>query len=36
VAADAAKFLEAFYAAQRRRLEAELAFGRRRRDKNDT
>jgi uncharacterized RDD family membrane protein YckC len=28
-------FLEAFYAAQRRRLEAELAFGRRRRDKND-
>jgi len=35
VAADAAKFLEAFYAAQRRRLEAELAFGRRRRDKND-
>ena len=34
--ADAAKFLEAFYAAQRRRLEAELAFGRRRRDKNDT
>jgi len=36
VAADAAKFLGAFYAAQRRRLEAELAFGRRRRDKNDT
>jgi uncharacterized RDD family membrane protein YckC len=35
VALDAAKFLEAFYAAQRRRLEAELAFGRRRRDKND-
>ena len=35
VAADAAKFLGAFYAAQRRRLEAELAFGRRRRDKND-
>jgi uncharacterized RDD family membrane protein YckC len=34
-ALDAAKFLEAFYAAQRRRLEAELAFGRRRRDKND-
>ena len=33
--ADAEKFLEAFYAAQRRRLEAELAFGRRRRDKND-
>ncbi len=31
----AAKFLEAFYAAQRRRLETELAFGRRRRDKND-
>jgi uncharacterized RDD family membrane protein YckC len=36
VAAAAAKFLGAFYAAQRRRLEAELAFGRRRRDKNDT
>jgi len=36
VAADAARFLGAFYAAQRRRLEAELAFGRRRRDKNDT
>jgi uncharacterized RDD family membrane protein YckC len=35
VTADAEKFLEAFYAAQRRRLEAELAFGRRRRDKND-
>jgi uncharacterized RDD family membrane protein YckC len=35
VALDAAKFLEAFYAAQRRRLEAELAFGRRRRDKYD-
>jgi uncharacterized RDD family membrane protein YckC len=35
VMADAEKFLEAFYAAQRRRLEAELAFGRRRRDKND-
>lgn len=35
VARDAAKFLEAFYAAQRRRLEAELAFGRRRRDKYD-
>jgi uncharacterized RDD family membrane protein YckC len=34
-ALDAAKFLEAFYTAQRRRLEAELAFGRRRRDKND-
>jgi uncharacterized RDD family membrane protein YckC len=34
-ALDASKFLEAFYAAQRRRLEAELAFGRRRRDKND-
>jgi uncharacterized RDD family membrane protein YckC len=32
---DATKFLEAFYAAQRRRLESELAFGRRRRDKND-
>jgi hypothetical protein len=32
---DATKFLEAFYAAQRRRLETELAFGRRRRDKND-
>jgi uncharacterized RDD family membrane protein YckC len=28
-------FLEAFYAAQRGRLEAELAFGRRRRDKHD-
>lgn len=28
-------FLDAFYAAQRRRLEAELAFGRRRRDKHD-
>jgi len=36
VAGDAAKFLEAFYAAQRRRLEAELAFGRRRRDKYDS
>lgn len=35
VARDAEKFLEAFYAAQRRRLEAELAFGRRRRDKYD-
>ena len=35
VALDAEKFLEAFYAAQRRRLEAELAFGRRRRDKYD-
>ncbi|HLG44960.1 MAG TPA: RDD family protein [Reyranella sp.] len=34
-ALDAGKFLEAFYAAQRRRLEAELAFGRRRRDKYD-
>jgi len=32
---DSTKFLEAFYAAQRRRLESELAFGRRRRDKND-
>jgi uncharacterized RDD family membrane protein YckC len=32
---DARIFLEAFYAAQRRRLEAELAFGRRRRDKHD-
>jgi uncharacterized RDD family membrane protein YckC len=32
---DATRFLEAFYAAQRRRLETELAFGRRRRDKND-
>jgi uncharacterized RDD family membrane protein YckC len=32
---DARGFLEAFYAAQRRRLEAELAFGRRRRDKHD-
>jgi hypothetical protein len=32
---DATAFLEAFYAAQRRRLEAELAFGRRRRDKHD-
>lgn len=32
---DSARFLEAFYAAQRRRLETELAFGRRRRDKND-
>jgi hypothetical protein len=31
----ATRFLEAFYAAQRRRLETELAFGRRRRDKND-
>ncbi|HTR88130.1 MAG TPA: RDD family protein [Reyranella sp.] len=29
------RFLEAFYAAQRRRLEAELSFGRRRRDKFD-
>jgi uncharacterized RDD family membrane protein YckC len=28
-------FLDAFYAAQRSRLEAELAFGRRRRDKHD-
>jgi uncharacterized RDD family membrane protein YckC len=35
VALDAERFLEAFYAAQRRRLEAELAFGRRRRDKYD-
>lgn len=35
VALDAGRFLEAFYAAQRRRLEAELAFGRRRRDKYD-
>ena len=32
---DAMKFLEAFYAAQRQRLETDLAFGRRRRDKND-
>jgi len=32
---DAGKFLAAFYAAQRRRLETELAFGRRRRDKFD-
>jgi uncharacterized RDD family membrane protein YckC len=32
---DATPFLEAFYAAQRRRLETELAFGRRRRDKYD-
>ena len=32
---DARGFLEAFYSAQRRRLEAELAFGRRRRDKHD-
>ena len=32
---DAGRFLTAFYAAQRRRLETELAFGRRRRDKND-
>jgi len=29
------RFLEAFYAAQRRRLEAEMSFGRRRRDKFD-
>jgi uncharacterized RDD family membrane protein YckC len=32
---EATRFLEAFYAAQRRRLETELTFGRRRRDKND-
>lgn len=32
---DSGRFLAAFYAAQRRRLETELAFGRRRRDKND-
>lgn len=32
---EATRFLESFYAAQRRRLETELAFGRRRRDKND-
>lgn len=32
---NARAFLEAFYAAQRSRLEAELAFGRRRRDKHD-
>jgi uncharacterized RDD family membrane protein YckC len=35
LAFDARAFLEAFYAAQRSRLEAELAFGRRRRDKHD-
>jgi uncharacterized RDD family membrane protein YckC len=35
VGGEATRFLEAFYAAQRRRLETELAFGRRRRDKND-
>jgi uncharacterized RDD family membrane protein YckC len=32
---DPTRFLEAFYAAQRRRLETELTFGRRRRDKFD-
>ncbi len=32
---DPTRFLEAFYAAQRRRLETELSFGRRRRDKFD-
>lgn len=35
LAFDARAFLESFYAAQRSRLEAELAFGRRRRDKHD-
>jgi len=32
---DATRFLEAFYAAQRGRLETDLAFGRRKRDKFD-
>ncbi len=32
---EATRFLEAFYAAQRGRLEADLAFGRRKRDKFD-